>query len=110
MTPGTKSDAVEPTGEQMVANVVGPGLRDRRHLRHRPREWTRSTDGDLLAFMTAGAYAATMASTYNSRPLSAEVMVAGNRFAVVRDRQSIEALINADLMPSWLQDQQTENE
>ena len=51
-----------------------------------------------------------MASTYNSRPLSAEVMVAGNRFAVVRDRQSIEALINADLMPSWLQDQQTENE
>jgi diaminopimelate decarboxylase len=101
--------AVEPGPEQIVANVVGP-VCETGDTFATGRGMDKVAEGDLLAFMTSGAYAATMASTYNSRPLSAEVMVAGNRFEVVRDRQSIEALINADLMPSWLQDQQTENE
>ena len=58
--------------------------------------------GDLVVFRTAGAYAATMASTYNSRPLTPEVMVSGNRFFVIRERQDISKLIEADLLPDWL--------
>ena len=59
--------------------------------------------GDLLAFMTAGAYGATMASTYNSRPLVPEVLVDGDRFAVVADRVAAETLIAAERVPDWLQ-------
>jgi diaminopimelate decarboxylase len=61
-------------------------------------------EGDLVAFMTAGAYGAVMASTYNARPLLAEVMVDGGRCAVVRPRQSIEDLIAADRVPPWIGD------
>ncbi len=60
-------------------------------------------EGDLVALMTAGAYGATMASTYNSRPLVPEVLVDGARFAVVRKRQTIDELIAADLVPDWLE-------
>jgi diaminopimelate decarboxylase len=60
-------------------------------------------EGDLVAFMTAGAYGATMASTYNSRALTPEVMVRGGAWAVVRARQPIAALIAADALPEWLQ-------
>jgi diaminopimelate decarboxylase len=58
--------------------------------------------GDLLAFMTAGAYGAVMASTYNSRPLVAEVLVNGDRYAVVRPRQTYDELIGLDRLPEWL--------
>ncbi len=57
--------------------------------------------GDLMAFMSAGAYGATMSSTYNQRPLIAEVMVKGNQFSVTRPRQTYEALIGTDVAPSW---------
>ncbi len=57
--------------------------------------------GDLVAFMTAGAYGASMASTYNLRPLVAEVVVDGGRFAVTRPRQSYEDLIGIDRSPGW---------
>ena len=49
--------------------------------------------GELVAFLDAGAYGAAMSSTYNMRPLAAEVLVDGGRFAVTRDRQSFEALL-----------------
>ena len=58
--------------------------------------------GDLIAFMTAGAYGSTMASTYNLRPLVAEAMVKGADLAITRPRQSYEALIGMDRMPQWL--------
>jgi diaminopimelate decarboxylase len=58
--------------------------------------------GDLVVFRTAGAYAAAMSSTYNSRPLTPEVLVDGDRWAVVRPRLDIEALIAADRVPHWL--------
>ncbi|MBY0610612.1 MAG: diaminopimelate decarboxylase [Beijerinckiaceae bacterium] len=58
--------------------------------------------GDLIAFMTAGAYGATMASTYNQRPLVAEVLVKDADFTITRPRQSYEELIGADRMPAWL--------
>lgn len=58
--------------------------------------------GSLVAFLDAGAYGAAMSSTYNARPLAAEVLVDGARFAVVRERQSHEALLAAQRLPGWL--------
>jgi diaminopimelate decarboxylase len=58
--------------------------------------------GDLLAVMSAGAYGAVQASTYNSRLLVPEVLVKGGRFAVVRPRPSYDDLIGLDRLPDWL--------
>ncbi len=58
--------------------------------------------GDLLAFMTAGAYGASMSSTYNQRLLVPEVLADGSRFSVTRPRQTYEELIAQDRMPEWL--------
>jgi diaminopimelate decarboxylase len=58
--------------------------------------------GDLLAFMTAGAYGSAMSSTYNSRLLVPEVLVKGDTYAVVRPRQSYADLIGQDRLPDWL--------
>jgi diaminopimelate decarboxylase len=57
---------------------------------------------DLVAFLSAGAYGAVMASTYNTRPLVPEVMVSGTDYAVVRPRPAIEDLLAAERMPDWL--------
>jgi diaminopimelate decarboxylase len=56
----------------------------------------------LVAFLDAGAYGASMSSTYNARPLAAEVLVDGARFAVVRPRQTQEALLAGQRLPDWL--------
>lgn len=58
--------------------------------------------GSLVAFLDAGAYGASMSSTYNARPLAAEVLVDGARFAVVRPRQTQEALLAGQRLPDWL--------
>jgi diaminopimelate decarboxylase len=58
--------------------------------------------GELVAFLTAGAYGAVMSSTYNSRLLVPEVLVNGDHWAVVRPRQSYEELIGLDRIPDWL--------
>jgi diaminopimelate decarboxylase len=58
--------------------------------------------GDLVAFMTAGAYGAAMSSEYNSRPLVPEVLVKGAEFAVIRARPSYEAMLAAEQLPGWL--------
>ncbi|MEQ1705715.1 MAG: diaminopimelate decarboxylase [Rickettsiales bacterium] len=57
--------------------------------------------GDLIAFRSAGAYGAVMAGTYNARPLVPEVMVKGNKFSVVRPRQTYEELLARDKLPEW---------
>ena len=59
-------------------------------------------DGELVAFRSAGAYGAVMASEYNSRPLVPEVLVAGDRFAVIRPRPSIDDMLGRDRIPDWL--------
>ena len=67
--------------------------------------WLRlgmSSEGELLAVMTAGAYGAVESSTYNTRPLVPEVLVKGTEAAVVRPRLEAEALIALDRMPPWL--------
>ncbi len=58
--------------------------------------------GDLMAVMTAGAYGAVMASSYNTRPLIPEVLVNGDRYAVVRPRPTYDELIGTDRVPDWL--------
>jgi len=58
--------------------------------------------GDLVAFCTAGAYGAVMASSYNTRPQVPEVMVNGAQFQVVRPRLTYDAMIGQDIVPSWL--------
>jgi diaminopimelate decarboxylase len=92
---------VRPTGERMLASVVGP-VCETGDTFATGREMDSAAAGDLLVFRTAGAYAATMASTYNSRPLTPEVLVDGSRWAVVRPRIPIETLIRNDVVPEWL--------
>ena len=58
--------------------------------------------GDLVAFRSAGAYGAVMASEYNSRPLIPEVLVHGDQFAVIRARPTYEEMIARDTLPQWL--------
>ncbi|MDB6182136.1 diaminopimelate decarboxylase [Paracoccus fistulariae] len=59
-------------------------------------------DGDLIAFRSAGAYGAVMASEYNSRPLVPEVLVNGDQFAVIRARPTYEDMLSRDSIPEWL--------
>ena len=59
-------------------------------------------EGDLVAFTAAGAYGAVMSSTYNSRPLVPEVLVAGTRFDVIRARPSYDDMLSLDTVPTWL--------
>ena len=59
-------------------------------------------EGDLLAIMTAGAYGAVQACTYNTRLLVPEVLVKDTEWAIIRPRESYESLIARDQLPKWL--------
>ncbi|HEV7873971.1 MAG TPA: diaminopimelate decarboxylase [Enterovirga sp.] len=85
----------------LTADVVGPVCETGDYLA-RGRSVPSVQPGDLLAVMTAGAYGAVQAGTYNTRPLVPEVLVSGDAFAVVRPRQSYEDLIGMDRLPPWL--------
>jgi diaminopimelate decarboxylase len=61
-------------------------------------------EGDLVAFMTAGAYGAVMASTYNARPLVAEVLVRGDKFDIVRRRWEVADQLALEKLPPWLEE------
>ena len=82
-------------------DIVGPVCETGDYL-VQGRALPPSSSGDLLAVMTAGAYGAVMASTYNTRPLVPEVLVHGSRYAIVRPRPSYDSLIGADFVPDWL--------
>jgi diaminopimelate decarboxylase len=58
--------------------------------------------GDLVAFMSAGAYGASMASEYNSRLLVPEVLVRGSNWALVRPRPTYEDMLAREALPAWL--------
>ena len=94
-------DAVAPSGEKMLAHIVGP-ICETGDTFAMDREIDAVAAGDLAVFRTAGAYGATMASSYNSRGFVAEVMVDGDRFAVVADRILPEAISAAERVPEWL--------
>ena len=93
--------AVAPTGERTTANVVGP-ICETGDTFATAREMDALEAGDLAVFRTAGAYGATMASSYNSRGFVPEVLVHGDRFAVVADRISPGAIMDAERVPEWL--------
>jgi diaminopimelate decarboxylase len=94
-------DAVAPKGGRTRVNVVGP-VCETGDTFATGREMDRVGPGELVIFRTAGAYAATMSSTYNSRPLTPEVLVRGGRWAVVRKRVEIDALMAGDAIPDWV--------
>jgi diaminopimelate decarboxylase len=87
-------------GDSMMADVVGPVCESGDYLA-KGRRLPRVEPGDLLATMTAGAYGAVQAGSYNTRPLVPEVLVKGGKWALVRPRQSYEELIGMDRLASW---------
>ena len=93
--------AVEPDGTEMTANIVGP-ICETGDTFAMGRECDHLNSGDLAVFRTAGAYGATMASSYNSRGFVAEVLVDGDKFAVVADRIDAGAIMDAERVPDWL--------
>ncbi len=86
---------------RMLADVVGPVCETGDYLAL-DREMAAVAPSDLLAIMTAGAYGAVQAGTYNTRPLVPEVLVNGDRVAIVRPRIEVADLISSDRMPDWL--------
>jgi len=91
-----------PAGVDLVEqDVVGPVCESGDYLTE-TRRLPPFAPGDLMAFMSAGAYGAVMASTYNTRPLVPEVLVNGPEFSIVRPRQTVEELIAMDRIPPWL--------
>ena len=93
--------AVAPTGQRMTANIVGP-ICESSDTFAMGRDINAVAAGDLAVFRTAGAYGATMANTYNSRALVPEVMVDGDRWAVVARRIDPATILAAECVPDWL--------
>ena len=94
-------EAVAPRGGREVVDVVGPVCESGDFLAL-DREVDAALPGDLMAVRSAGAYGYSMASNYNSRPRAAEVLVDGDRFAVISARESYEDLIRQErLLPEW---------
>lgn len=94
-------DAVEPSGQRMTAHIVGP-ICETGDTFAMDRDIDALAAGDLAVFRTAGAYGATMASSYNSRGFVAEVMVDGDKWAVVADRILPAAISAAERVPDFL--------
>lgn len=94
-------DAVEPSGEMMTANIVGP-ICETGDTFAKDRHCDALQSGELAVFRTAGAYGATMASSYNSRGFVAEVMVDGSEYAIVAKRIEASAIMDAEPIPDFL--------
>ena len=94
---------VEPTpgAEPAKYDIVGP-ICESGDTFAKAREMPAVGPDDLIAFRSAGAYGAVMASEYNSRPLIPEVLVHGDQFAVIRGRPTYEDMIARDKLPEWL--------
>lgn len=86
----------------IVADIVGPICESGDFLA-KDREMPRFRGGDLVAFMSAGAYGFAMSSNYNSRPRAAEVMVKGDTFTIIRQRENRDDLIKGENIPDFLQ-------
>ncbi len=84
-----------------AAGLVGPVCETGDYLA-RDRTLPDAAEGDLLALMSAGAYGFSMASNYNSRPRPAEVLVKGDRWSVIREREHLADLVKGELIPAFL--------
>lgn len=94
---------VEPAAgaEKTPFDIVGP-VCETGDTFARGRDMPTLSEGDLIAFRSAGAYGAVMASEYNSRPLIPEVLVHGDQYAVIRARPTFDDIIKRDTIPQWL--------
>ena len=97
--------AVEPVarprpGAAKPYDIVGPVCESGDYIAL-DRKMPPLADGDLVAIRQAGAYGAVMSSTYNARPLAPELLVKGGKVAVVRERQTVDALIALDRKAPW---------
>ena len=90
-----------PAGDAQAYDVVGP-VCETGDTFARGRTLPVFKEGDLVAFRSAGAYGAVMASEYNTRPMIPEVLVQGDQFAIIRQRPTVEEIISRDLIPDWL--------
>ena len=89
------------SARRIRADVVGPVCESGDFLAL-GRDLVEPASGALLAVMTAGAYGAVQAGTYNTRALVPEVLVKGSEWALVRPRLDVDQLIALDRMPDWL--------
>ena len=96
--PVLESDAQSKTSDY---DVVGP-VCETGDTFAKKRTLTSVADGEMVAFRSAGAYGAVMASEYNTRPLIPEVLVHEDQFSIIRKRPSVESIIKRDLIPDWL--------
>jgi len=90
-----------PDAEQVTYDIVGPVCETGDYMA-KARSLPRLKAGDLIAIMSAGAYGAVQASTYNTRPLVPEVLVHGDEFAVIRARPDYDEILRQDKIPLWL--------
>ncbi|EKX59412.1 Diaminopimelate decarboxylase [Rhodobacter sp. AKP1] len=90
-----------PCTESQPYDVVGP-VCETGDTFAKARALPPMAEGDLVAFRSAGAYGAVMASEYNSRPLVPEVLVRGDHFAVIRARPTFDEMLGRDSIPEWL--------
>ncbi|WP_420022945.1 diaminopimelate decarboxylase [Cereibacter azotoformans] len=90
-----------PGTEGQPYDVVGP-ICETGDTFAKARPLPPMSEGDLVAFRSAGAYGAVMASEYNSRPLVPEVLVRGDHFAVIRARPTFDEMLRRDSIPEWL--------
>jgi len=91
----------QPGAEQAAYDIVGP-VCESGDTFAKARMMPALAQGELVAFRSAGAYGAVMASEYNTRPLVPEVLVHGHQFAVIRARPTFDEIINRDTIPEWL--------
>jgi diaminopimelate decarboxylase len=89
-----------PGAKLLKMDIVGPICESGDYLA-KGRDMAAIDNKDLLAIRTAGAYAAVMASVYNSRPLVPEVLVNGDQYSVIRRRWTIEDMIGLETFPEW---------
>jgi len=97
--------AIKPVKEYgrppVIADVVGP-ICETGDFLARDQEVPACKQGDLLAVMSAGAYGFSMSSNYNSRPRAAEVLVDGDRYHLIRQRETYENLIQGESIPDYV--------
>jgi diaminopimelate decarboxylase len=85
----------------LKADIVGP-ICESGDCFAKDRVLPAAAEGDILAFMSAGAYGYTMASRYNTRPAVAEVLVSGDRFELINARETFDTMIAGEKIPAFL--------
>ncbi len=98
MVPVSATDALGPVSE---TDVVGPVCETGDTFARR-RALPALRPDAVVAILDTGAYGSVMSSTYNARPLAAQAMVDGERWAVIRPRQPVETMWANEVIPAWL--------